>query len=168
MTPKPIPKPRQTNQTLLNRRSSSLNKLNGVAAFVSAAATATAQVEITKFMRPKTSTQPRNSIFINNKNPKEQQKKQTSSTSVLNEPTTNETTPINNNGLNEFTFLRIIKWLQDIDSSITTPQQHTSLQINDKKTTEYALSDYDSADDQIIEYNRVVDKTFHVVHDENV
>ena len=29
------------------------------------------------------------------------------------------------------------------------------------------LSDHDSVDDQIIEYNRVVDKTFHIVHDDN-
>ena len=32
---------------------------------------------------------------------------------------------------------------------------------------EYALSDYDSFDEQIVAYNRVVDKTFHIVHDED-
>ena len=85
------------------------------------------------------------------------------------------------NGLNEYTLKRIIKWLEEIEkcpNKLTPPSQLTwsnsraeKLQSNMDASrmfsNEYCLSDYDSMDDQIIEYNRVVDKTFHIVHDED-
>lgn len=83
-------------------------------------------------------------------------------------------------GLNEYTLMRIIKWLEDIENCtnmIKPPSQltwtsnaNTNRLQNDYNrnfNNEYCLSDYDSLDDQIIEYNRVVDKTFHIVHDED-
>lgn len=110
--------------------------------------------------------------------------------------------PTETNGLNEFTLMRIIKWLQDIENctnmmkppaqltwSNRTENMSSSRQRGDQQqhhhhstnlhhpqnelngngkslNNEYCLSDYDSLDDQIIEYNRVVDKTFHIVHDD--
>ena len=89
--------------------------------------------------------------------------------------------PTSDSGLNEYTVKRIIKWLEDIEkcsNKIKPPAQLTwsnsraeKLQSNMDSSrnfnSEYCLSDYDSLDDQIIEYNRVVDKTFHIVHDED-
>ncbi len=89
--------------------------------------------------------------------------------------------PTSDSGLNEYTVKRIIKWLEDIEkcsNKIKPPAQLTwsnsraeKLQSNVDSSRnfngEYCLSDYDSLDDQIIEYNRVVDKTFHIVHDED-
>lgn len=85
-------------------------------------------------------------------------------------------------GLTELTMMRIIKWLEDIErctNMVKPPSQlawsngarfdrHSdSQQANDRGfDNEYNLSDYDSNDDQIIEYNRVVDKTFHIIHDD--
>jgi hypothetical protein len=94
-------------------------------------------------------------------------------------------TGINNEtGLNDYTVLRILKWLEDVEScanKIKPPSQltwsnnnnnakferHHSNDMGRNFNNEYYLSDYDSADDQIIEYNRIVDKTFHIVHDED-
>lgn len=89
---------------------------------------------------------------------------------------------IETTGLSEFTLMRILKWLQDIDEcnnmkkpSPQNPLPHEHNEINSgsihhrsmsDNNLDYSLSDYDSFDDQIIEYNRVVDKTFHVVHDD--
>ena len=84
--------------------------------------------------------------------------------------------------LSEYTVLRIMKWLEEIENCpnmIKPPSQlawSNSLQakqlINETNqrsnlSGEYCLSDYDSIDDQIIEYNRIVDKTFHIVHDDD-
>ena len=86
--------------------------------------------------------------------------------------------------MNDFTMMRIMKWLEDMDgcnNMIQPPSQlaWNNANVNTKRsdqlgdtnrnfnTNEYALSDYDSLDEQIIEYNRVVDKTFHIVHDED-
>ena len=95
---------------------------------------------------------------------------------------------VTDNGLNEYTLKRIIKWLEDIEkcsNKIKPPSQLTwsnnraeklhnannnissNVESSRNFTNEYCLSDYDSLDDQIIEYNRVVDKTFHIVHDED-
>lgn len=101
------------------------------------------------------------------------------------------------NGLNEFTLQRILNWLEDIEkctnmikppSQLTWSENHpTGLQSTHNKrykqhhnnpsavntnnnmglNNEYCLSDYDSFDEQIVEYNRVVDKTFHIVHGED-
>ena len=94
-------------------------------------------------------------------------------------------TGINNDtGLNDYTVMRILKWLEDVEScanKIKPPSQltwsnnnnnakferHHSNDMGRNFNNEYYLSDYDSADDQIIEYNRIVDKTFHIVHDED-
>ncbi len=90
--------------------------------------------------------------------------------------------------MNEFTMMRIMKWLEDIENCNNMMQPPSQLawnnnnnnnNSNNKKadlpsditrnfnSNEYALSDYDSLDEQIIEYNRVVDKTFNIVHDED-
>ena len=77
----------------------------------------------------------------------------------------------------DFTLERIQKWLEEMEdcSMIQPPSQLTWREQNNGKpqhefsrnfNNEYCLSDYDSIDEQIIEYNRVVDKTFHIVHDE--
>ena len=99
----------------------------------------------------------------------------------INSQNLNDLLPNSDSGLNEYTVKRIIKWLEDIEkcsNKIKPPTQLTwsnsraeKLQSNMDSSrnfnSEYCLSDYDSLDDQIIEYNRVVDKTFHIVHDEN-
>jgi hypothetical protein len=83
------------------------------------------------------------------------------------------------NNLSEYTISRILNWLKDIEkcsSMVKPPSQLTwtnrpevrnNMQnaANDRKhSNEYCLSEFDSIDDQIIEYNRIVDKTFHIVH----
>jgi hypothetical protein len=81
----------------------------------------------------------------------------------------------NETGLSNFTTMRILKWLEEIEKcgnmikppsqltwsnrSINSARNHPNVNNND-----YNLSDYDEADEQIIEYNRIVDKTFHIVH----
>lgn len=108
-------------------------------------------------------------------------------------------------GLNQFTLVRIINWLQDIENctnmmkppsrlawsnrsdkqlfnndpttantkttntqlDLSNNHKHHASHQNGMSANEFYLSDYDSLDDQIIEYNRVVDKTFHIVHDES-
>lgn len=79
----------------------------------------------------------------------------------------------------DFTLERIHKWLQEMEdcNMMQPPSQLAWRDINNSGkphnefsrnfNNEYCLSDYDSIDEQIIEYNRVVDKTFHIVHDEN-
>lgn len=81
----------------------------------------------------------------------------------------------------DYTLERIRKWLEDMESCnlIRPPSQLAWRDVNKDGNTktpnefsknfnnEYCLSDYDSFDDQIVEYNRVVDKTFHIIHDEN-
>lgn len=88
------------------------------------------------------------------------------------------------NNLSEYTISRIVRWLKDIEKCTTMikpPSQltwanrasehnahlHNSLDNPHKMSNEYCLSDFDSLDDQIIEYNRIVDKTFHIVHFED-
>jgi hypothetical protein len=100
---------------------------------------------------------------------------------------------VNENGLSEFTLQRILKWLEDMEkctSMIKPPSQlvwsesgmqskrsrgnHTShhnnhthlLNTNSHGGNDFGLSDYDSFDEEVVEYNRVVDKTFHIVHTE--
>lgn len=90
--------------------------------------------------------------------------------------------------MSDFTLMRIIKWLEDIEhcpnmikppsqlawanatrdknESLFNPSSDVQNRNNNNNTTEYTLSDYDSLDEQIIEYNRVVDKTFHIIHDD--
>ena len=83
------------------------------------------------------------------------------------------------NNLSEYTINRILNWLKDIEkcsSMVKPPSQltwtnrpdgRTNMQNagnNRKLSNEYCLSEFDSIDDQIIEYNRIVDKTFHIVH----
>lgn len=81
----------------------------------------------------------------------------------------------NETGLSNFTTMRILKWLEEIEkcgNMIKPPSQLTwsNRSINSARnrqnvtTNEYNLSDYDEVDEQIIEYNRIVDKTFHIVH----
>jgi hypothetical protein len=104
---------------------------------------------------------------------------------TMNSQNLNELIPANlpssDLGLNEYTVKRIIKWLEDIEkcsNKIKPPAQLTwsnnraeklqsNMDVSRNFNSEYCLSDYDSLDDQIIEYNRVVDKTFHIVHDED-
>lgn len=75
--------------------------------------------------------------------------------------------------MTNYTFSRIIDWLKEIencpkiyktpselDSSSNFFENERSKQI----TNEWDISEYGSLDDQIIEYNRVVDKTFHIIH----
>lgn len=107
---------------------------------------------------------------------------------------TNATTTTNATGLSEYTLNRILKWLDDVEAChhLMKPpsqlawsgQQHSNklsrtVAAGQQSTVagggggkeendggEYCLSDYDSFDDQLLEYNRVVDKTFHIVHDD--
>ena len=89
-------------------------------------------------------------------------------------------------GLSEYTMSRILKWLEDIEASQTGKSSsshhhhnnnntlsgrlersaHVGEEGGDAMNDDYNLSDYDSLDEQLLEYNRVVDKTFHIVHDE--
>ena len=84
--------------------------------------------------------------------------------------------------ISEYTMLRIVKWLEDVEncnSMLQPPSQlawrdtnvsgsaRTQNEFSRNFNNEYCLSDYDSVDEQIIEYNRVVDKTFHIIHDED-
>lgn len=77
----------------------------------------------------------------------------------------------------DYTLERIKKWLGEMEdcNMMAPPSQLAWRDINSKQQEhefsrnfnhEYCLSDYDSIDEQIVEYNRVVDKTFHIVHDE--
>ncbi len=78
----------------------------------------------------------------------------------------------------DYTQERIKKWLEEMEDCnvLVPPSQLTWRGINTSKQQqhefsrnfnhEYCLSDYDSIDEQIVEYNRVVDKTFHIVHDD--
>jgi len=81
----------------------------------------------------------------------------------------------NETGLSNFTTMRILKWLEEIEkcgNMIKPPSQLTwsNRSINSARNrqnvnnNDYNLSDYDDVDEQIIEYNRIVDKTFHIVH----
>ena len=78
--------------------------------------------------------------------------------------------------------LRIVKWLEDVENCNSMLQPPSQLAWRDTNVSgsaktqnefsrnfnnEFCLSDYDSVDEQIIEYNRVVDKTFHIIHDED-
>ena len=84
----------------------------------------------------------------------------------------------------DYTLERIRKWLEQMDDChmLQPPSQLTwrdnnagsgggkhphEFSRNFGGNNEYCLSDYDSNDEQIVEYNRVVDKTFHIIHDEN-
>jgi hypothetical protein len=117
----------------------------------------------------------------------------------------------NENGLNEYTLQRILKWLEDMEKCTNMIKPPTQLMWSETNADgdqpkrsraaaasanaagpnfqllfsgnlqsgggrqqfgadlahEFALSDYDSFDEQVVEYNRVVDKTFHIVHDED-
>ncbi len=80
----------------------------------------------------------------------------------------------------DFTLQRIRQWLEEMEdcNMLQPPSALTWRDVNNSSgkvpnefsrgfANEYCLSDYDSNDDQIVEYNRVVDKTFHIIHDEN-
>lgn len=77
-------------------------------------------------------------------------------------------------GLSNYTFTRIFDWLKEIENCskiYKTPSEldcscTSSFEKEKSKESnnECDLSEYGSLDDQIIEYNRVVDKTFHIIH----
>lgn len=82
----------------------------------------------------------------------------------------------------DYTLQRIRQWLEDMEdcNMLQPPSALTWRDVNNQGNSgrapnefsrgfgnEYLLSDYDSNDEQIVEYNRVVDKTFHIIHDEN-
>ncbi|CAF1011117.1 unnamed protein product, partial [Brachionus calyciflorus] len=84
-------------------------------------------------------------------------------------------------GLNFYTLERIKSWLKEIDncsnmykstsqidysSSGRSDRNEKSERNANNHSNDYDLSDYDSLDEQIIEYNRVVDKTFHIIHED--
>lgn len=74
-------------------------------------------------------------------------------------------------GLSKYTFSRIVDWLKQIENCskvYKTPSElefsNTSNEKDQSKENDCDLSEYGSYDDQIIEYNRIVDKTFHIIH----
>lgn len=76
-------------------------------------------------------------------------------------------------GLSKSTFSRIVDWLRQIENCskiYKTPSEleisNTSNEKDQSKENDCDLSEYGSYDDQIIEYNRIIDKTFHIIYRE--
>lgn len=107
----------------------------------------------------------------------------TSTAEIINEPEpiiAFELPETSESNIYDFTLERIHNWLDEMekcDGMLQPPSQLTWRDVNSNSSrtpnefsrnfnNEYCLSDYDSNDEQIVEYNRVVDKTFHIVYDE--
>jgi hypothetical protein len=68
----------------------------------------------------------------------------------------------------QFTTDRIRKWLEEIELCQLNSMNSRHNKYNDNNIpSDYCVSDYDSIDEKN-GLNRVVDKTFHIVHDENI
>ncbi len=228
--PPPTPKPRHTDSTGLTRQ-------NTLAVAVAHKNQQNDHQTITIIQRPKTSVRQYNKPIIHTL----VNGKTTTNTSTPNMNTTSIVTVYNNNyerhplenlaqfnpppfqtrsednenGMNEYTYQRIVKWLADVEKStnIMKPQPSSQLTWNENtplvhsinntisnglvsplrrsktnltdqnilmssigtpinntnknNNNDFCFSDYDSHDEQIVEYNRVVDKTFHFVYNED-
>lgn len=193
---KPTAKPRESPKTTsinesrpLNKKSISLNRLNEIKTETETE-TSPKNKYISISNRPKTSVViNRNQQSFSNKviklgnvNNMQSQSQKTETDNNNNNFGANEKIDRNNTNqrLNEFTLMRILKWLQEIEScnanKTSKPLAISQTNLQDdfyansnatKDNFDFDISDLDSLDDQVIEYNRVVDKTYNIVHEDS-
>ena len=186
---RPSAKPRESSSKTtsinesraLNKKSISLNRLNEIKTETERSETSPKNKHISISNRPKTSVvinrnsnQQSFNKVVNNMQSQSSQKNDTNKFGANEEIERNNTS---NQRLNEFTLMRILKWLQEIEScnaSKTSKPSQTNLQDDfyansnvAKDDLDFDISDLDSIDDQVIEYNRVVDKTYNIVHEDS-
>lgn len=187
---KPSAKPRESAKSTsinesrpLNKKSISLNRLNEIKTEIETSPPKNKYISISN--RPKTSVViNRNQQSFSNKviklgsvnNIQSQSPKTDTDNNKFgaNEEMERNTT---NQRLNEFTLMRILKWLQEIESCNKTSKSLAVSQTNlddfyanansNVTKDDFDISDLDSLDDQVIEYNRVVDKTYNIVHEDS-
>lgn len=184
---KPSAKPRESAKSTsinesrpLNKKSISLNRLNEIKTEIETLTPKNKYISISN--RPKTSVvvnrnqQSFNKVIkLGNVNNIQSQSPKTETDNNkfgANEEAERNTT---NQRLNEFTLMRILKWLQEIEScNKTSKPSQTNLQDDfyanansNVNKDDFDISDLDSLDDQVIEYNRVVDKTYNIVHEDS-